>query len=192
MKEGELMDAEGKAMDWVNAILLASDSVCPADLLEEAMSARECAPFGPVHHYLVGASLLACAHNAMGTEGLPAHLAELERRAGAVPGGTCARWGVCGAAVSCGMALSILLENAPLKAEGWSETQLMVADLAEKIARAGAPRCCKRDSRIAVRAATGWFNKLLGASMTLPSSDATCGVSSRNEACLGNRCPYFK
>ena len=118
-------------------------------------------------------------------------LAELERRSNAVPGGVCAHWGICGAAISCGMALSILLENAPLKPEGWSDAQLMVADIAEKIAKAGALRCCKRDSRIAVRVATGWFNKLLGTDLALPSGSPTCGVSSRNEACLTTGCPYF-
>lgn len=152
------MEASKRTVDWANAICLASDSLCPADLLEEVMSAPECAPFGPVHHYLVGVTLLTCARNAMGTEALPAQLAELERRSNAVPGGVCAHWGICGAAISSGMALSILLGNAPLKPEGWSDAQLMVADIAEKIAKAGAPRCCKRDSRIAVRVATGWFS----------------------------------
>lgn len=185
------MEATKRTVDWANAICLASDSLCPADLLEEVMSAPECAPFGPVHHYLVGATLLACARNAMGTEALPAQLAELERRSNAVPGGVCAHWGICGAAISCGTALSVLLGNAPLKPEGWSDAQLMVADIAEKIAKAGAPRCCKRDSRIAVRVATGWFNKLLGTDLVLPSGNPACGVSSRNEACLTTGCPYY-
>ena len=80
------MEALKRRVDWADAICLASDSLCPADLLEEVMSAPECAPFGPVHHYLVGATLLACVRNAMGTEALPAQLAELERRSSAVPG----------------------------------------------------------------------------------------------------------
>ena len=83
------------------------------------------------------------------------------------------------------------LENTPLKPEGWSDAQLMVADIAEKIAKAGAPRCCERDSRIAVRVATGWFNKLLGTDLVLPSGNPTCEVSSRNEACLTTGCPYY-
>ena len=89
------------------------------------------------------------------------------------------------------MALSILLENAPLKPEGWSDAQLMVADIAEKIAKAGAPRCCKRDSRIAVRVATGWFNKFLGTDLSLPGGNSTCDISTRNDAYLTTGCPYF-
>lgn len=81
--------------------------------------------------------------------------------------------------------------NATLKPEGWSDAQLMVADIAEKIAKAGAPRCCRRDSRIAVRVATGWFNKLLGTDLVLPSGNPTCEVSSGNEACLTTGCPYY-
>lgn len=67
----------------------------------------------------------------------------------------------------------------------------MVADIAEKIAKAGAPRCCERDSRIAVRVATGWFNKLLGTDPALPGGNPTGGASSRNESCLTTGCPYY-
>ena len=99
--------------------------------------------------------------------------------------GSCARWGVCGAAASCGMALAIVQGNAPLKSEGWSETQLLVADLLEKIARAGAPRCCKRDARIAVREATPWFSRALGVELSLPDTEPLCTVSGQNTACIG-------
>lgn len=89
------------------------------------------------------------------------------------------------------MALAILLENAPLKPEGWSECQLMVSDLLRAIAEAGAPRCCKRDARIAVRGAVSWFERLLGVDLAPAASEPRCAVSGRNGACLAGACPYF-
>ena len=176
---------------WALAICEGSVSTCPADVLEELMAAPECPEFGVAHHFLVGAALLAAARNALGSGDLGVQLEELAVRSSSVPGGACARWGVCGAAASCGMALSILLDNAPLRKEGWSEVQEMVSDLLGQIARAGAPRCCKRDSRIAVRGAVQWFDDLLGIEFAAPAHKPTCAVSGKNSACLGEGCPYF-
>lgn len=89
------------------------------------------------------------------------------------------------------MALAILLENAPLKPEGWSECQLMVSDLLRAIAEAGAPRCCKRDARLAVRGAVPWFERLLGVELAPAACEPRCAVSGRNGACLAGACPYF-
>ena len=184
------MATSNEVPSWASVICENSTSTSPADILEDLMAAPECAAFGPVHHFLVGAALLASVRNATGSGDLRGQLQELSERSGAVPGGACARWGVCGAAASCGMALSILLGNAPLKAEGWSETQKMVADLLGQIAQAGSPRCCKRDSRVAVRGSVRWFNEVLGVDLRQPTSEPVCAVSSDNVACIGARCPY--
>ena len=64
-------------------------------------------------------------------------------------------------------------------------------DLLEKIARAGAPRCCKRDARIAVREATPWFSRALGVELSLPDTEPLCTVSGQNTACIGEACPYY-
>lgn len=184
------MSAKAAGLAWAEELCRKSGSTCPADVLEELMAAPECPAFGPAHHFLAGAAMLAAAANAGYPGDLDAQLAELAERSSCVPGGSCARWGVCGAAASCGMALAIAQDNAPLKAEGWSETQLMVAHLLEKIARAGAPRCCKRDSRIAVREATPWFSRALGVELALPAADLSCAVAGQNTACMGEACPY--
>lgn len=173
---------------WAQDLCIGDKSCCPQDLLERLMSAPECKTFGPVHHYIVGASLLACVHNARGdsaVETLVGNLEKLKERSQVVPGGACARWGICGAAASCGMALAIIQGNEPLKTKGWSETQLMVADILERIAQAGAPRCCKRDSRIAVREATKWLNRLLDVDLVQSERDIRCEISSKNTVCSG-------
>lgn len=176
---------------WARELCLAWKGSDPTALLEHLMAAEACEPFGPVHHSLVGASLLTCAWPAAGSGELADALDELSSRASCVPGAACARWGVCGAAASSGMAFAILAGNAPLKAEGWSEGQLMVADILEQIARAGSPRCCKRDSRIAVKAAIPWLNEKLGCKLELGCKRPACSVSAKNSMCLGAACPYF-
>lgn len=176
--------------EWAQEICLAWGGNDPGALLEQLMAHERCAAFGPVHHYLVGAALMACSRDVLGEQSLESALDELAGRAYCVPGAACAKWGVCGAAASCGMAFAVLAGNAPLRPEGWSEGQLMVADILQQIAHAGAPRCCKRDSRIAVRAAVPWFNKCLGTTLVVADENPRCAVASQNKACLGDACPY--
>lgn len=191
------------ANQWVIDACLNWESNDPAELLEQLMADERCPGFGPLHHTLVGAALLTCtwkgtkeASLAMSfgdntKDELNKALGEFASRATCVPGAACAKWGVCGAAASAGMAFAVLAQNAPLKAEGWSEDQLMVSRILEEIARAGAPRCCKRDSRIAVRAAIPWFNKYFGAQLIVSDDTPKCAVASKNSVCLGKGCKYF-
>lgn len=175
---------------WVRETCLTWEGSDPGALLERLMRDERCPIFGPLHHVLVGAALLTCAWPAAGDGDLAAAFDEFASRASCVPGAACAKWGVCGAAASCGMAFAVIAGNAPLREEGWSEAQLMVADILGRIARAGAPRCCKRDSRIAVRAAAPWFNQHLNAQMELEAECPTCDVAEANSVCLGFKCSY--
>lgn len=179
---------------WIHETCLAWRGDDPTALLEELMSDERCDAFGPVHHFLVGASILTCAWPVVrnGGAGLSDALDELGSRAACVPGATCAKWGVCGAAASCGMAFAVLAGNAPLRSEGWSEGQLMVSEILAAIARAGSPRCCKRDSRIAVCSAASWFNEYFGTNLRVEEPYPTCAVADRNKVCLGRECPYHR
>lgn len=188
------MEHEEKPTSWVTKTCLASTSVNPSTLLEEVMADSRCIAFGPIHHYIVGAVLLACYRNDEKDphrDGqLADDLAELEKRSDCVPGAACARWGVCGAAASAGMAHAIIRGNGPLRAEGWSDGQRMVSRILERIADAGAPRCCKRDSRIAIEEATRTLNELLGCHLETPAERPVCDTMSANTVCLGPACPY--
>lgn len=183
------------SLDWVKIACFAwleeGAGADAGELLERLMADENCPAFGPAHHALVGAALLACSWRAVGKGELGDALDELFDRASCVPGAACAKWGVCGAAASCGMAFAILSGNAPLKKEGWGEGQRMVAQILAAIADAGAPRCCKRDSRIAVRVASSWFNDQLHTGLVESEPVRGCAVCKQNSACLGSGCPFF-
>ena len=183
------------SLDWVKSACFAwleeGAGADAGELLERLMADENCPAFGPAHHALVGAALLACSWRSVGKGELGDALDELFDRASCVPGAACAKWGVCGAAASCGMAFAILSGNAPLKKEGWCEGQRMVAQILAAIADAGAPRCCKRDSRIAARVASSWFNDQLHAGLVESEPVRGCAVCKQNSACLGSGCPFF-
>lgn len=188
------MESQERQEDWIIERLMASTSTAPVELLEEVMADPRCPAFGPIHHFVVGATLLACWRNAEAArdrdELLAADLEEMLARSSNVPGATCARWGVCGAAASAGMAYAIVRGNAPLREEGWQEGQLMVSDLLALIARSGRPRCCKRDSRVAVAAAVAHFNAIGGQRLTESDAMHACASFPQNSVCMGSDCPF--
>ena len=159
------------------------------------MADPRCPAFGPLHHFVVGAVLLACRRNAEAAPErqsmLREDLEEMIARSSCVPGATCARWGVCGAAASAGMAYAIVRGNEPLRKEGWQDGQLMVSDLLAKIARSGSPRCCKRDSRVAVVGAVPYFNALGGPQMSESKATPACATHAQNSVCMGSACSFF-
>lgn len=177
-------------------MLMDSTSATPAELLEDVIADPRCVAFGPVHHYIVGGALLACWRNAEAPPPsrdslLTADLEKMAERSNAVPGAACAHWGVCGAAASAGMAYAIIRNNAPLKKEGWAESQLMVSHLLAAIAHAGTLRCCKRDVRVAIREAIRHFNVLGGPQLKESNAVPTCASFAANTACINEACLYF-
>lgn len=144
---------------------------------------------GPEHHVLVGAVLLACYANSGGKLSRTKALQEMERRGKQVPGGACGFWGCCGAAVSAGIAMSILTEATPLKQEEWGLSNRMTAGALQAIGEIGGPRCCKRDSFTAIVQAVRFIRETLGVEMELPE-EIQCGFSPLNEQCIQKRCPY--
>lgn len=180
---------------WIIDLCQASDSIDPGELLEEIMADERCDSFGPIHHFIDGAVMLTCYRN-LTSEGdhsaqLTADFEKMAARSSCVPGAACANWGVCGAAAAVGMAFAIINENAPLKADGWDDGQRLVAHLLNAIADGGSPRCCKRDSRIAIAEGTKLFNEQFWCALELPKELPTCSSMPDNSVCMGKACPYF-
>ena len=67
---------------------------------------------------------------------------------------------------------------------------MLVSRALEKIARAGSPRCCKRDSRIAIHEATAFFNEQFGEVLEMPPAAPSCRSAADNSVCMGAACPF--
>ena len=162
----------------------------PVKIFREIASADFVRIHGPEHHILVGACLLTACKNAGAQADLPAALAEMAKRGAAYPGAACGMWGVCGAAASCGMAVSILTGAGPLSAESWRHANAVSARALSAIAPLGGPRCCKRDSFTAILAAIDFVKEHLGVEME--RNVPVCNYSHMNNQCIGKKCPYCK
>ncbi|MCQ2415867.1 MAG: DUF5714 domain-containing protein, partial [Lachnospiraceae bacterium] len=58
------------------------------------------------------------------------------------------------------------------------------------IGSVGGPRCCKRDSYLSILSAIDFVKEHFDIEMEKP--EIVCGFSSKNNQCLGKRCPFSK
>ena len=179
-----------KGIDVIISLCLRENSKDPIEIIRKMMAAPFCHMHGPEHHIMVGAALLTAYRNAGGQIDLGAALLEMQNRGGQVPGGACGFWGACGAGISAGMFVSIISKSTPLTVESWGLSNLMTSKALGEIGRVGGPRCCKRDSYLAILAAVDFVKEHFGVEME--RSEVTCVHSAKNNQCIGKRCPFNK
>ena len=181
-------DCHTQGVDSVFGLCLSETSADPAAILRRMMDLPFCHMHGPEHHVLVGAALLTAYHNAGGELDLKEALREMYSRGRAVPGGACGFWGACGAGISAGQYLAIVTRSTPLAREPWGLSNQMTAHALDSIGKAGGPRCCKRDSWLAILAAVDFTREHLGVELKKTVPD--CPYSARNNQCIGKDCPF--
>ncbi len=179
-----------RGLDDIFAICKNEKSKNPIKLLEKMMSMKFCHMHGPEHHVMVGASLLSAYKNAGGEIELLSALSEMYNRGKQVPGGACGFWGACGAGISTGMYMSIITKSTPLAKEAWGLSNQMTARALNAIGQNGGPRCCKRDSYLAIIEAVNFTEEKLGIKMDL--DEIICSRSNLNNQCIKSQCPFYK
>lgn len=177
-------------MDEIISICFNSKSLNPIEILEEMMSMSSCHMHGPEHHTMVGSALLTAYKNAGGEIDLKEALYEMQKRGKQVPGGACGFWGACGAGISAGIYVSIALQATPLAKESWGLSNQMTAKALDAIGQNGGPRCCKRDSYLAIMEAVAFTSEKMGVEMEL--EEIRCLRSHLNNQCINKDCPFYK
>lgn len=177
-----------KGVDTIIGTCLASDSKDPIAILDTLMEQPFCHMHGPEHHIMVGAALLTAYHNVGGELDLRRALLDMMTRGKKVPGGTCGFWGACGAAISAGMFVAIVTGSTPLATEPWGLANSMTAKALAPIGEIGGPRCCKRNSFLAILAAVDFAKEHFGVEMEVP--EVVCRYIPKNNQCIGKRCPF--
>ena len=179
-----------RGLDGIIGFCMAETSKAPLKIIRKMMDMPFCHMHGPEHHVMVGSALLTAYRNAGGKLSLKEALIEMQKRGREVPGGACGFWGACGAAVSSGIYVSIISEATPLSGDPWGLANLMTSKALASIGRIGGPRCCKRDSWLAILAAIDFTKEHFGVEME--KTEVACPYSRRNSQCIGGRCPFHK
>ena len=183
-------ECHSKGVDAIVGLCLRETSTDPISILDKMMAMPFCHMHGTEHHIMVGSALLTAYHNAGGKLDLESALTEMQNRGKQLPGGTCGFWGACGAGISAGIFVAIATNSTPLSVEPFSLSNRMTSKALEKIGIIGGPRCCKRDSYLAIQAAVEFTREELGVQMD--THDVTCEFAHMNNQCIGKRCPFSK
>ena len=181
-------DCHTKGIDTIIDICLNTYSKDPIGIIRMMMAAPFCHMHGPEHHVMVGSALLTAYKNAGGDINLEETLIEMQSRGKSVPGGACGFWGACGAGISTGMFVSIITKASPLTQESWGLSNMMTSKALGEIGKIGGPRCCKRDSYLAILSAIDFVKEHFGIEME--KNKVVCTHSGVNNQCIGNRCPF--
>lgn len=177
------------ALDVIERFCSSTDGKDPIEMSLILMRHPSVNMHGPEHHFLVPAVLLAAYYNAKGEPGRRSEaVRKARKRAETVPGGQCGLAGDCGAAVGAGIFVSVALGATPLSRDEWRLANLMTAQALKIIAEHGGPRCCKRNSFLAIRTAVRFSKTKLG--VTMRAKKPVCRFSPMNKECLGKECPF--
>ena len=177
-----------QGLDALLSVCLKETSKDPVEIIEKLMAQPFCHMHGPEHHVMVGAALLTAYRNAGGEVDLEPRLLAMLQRGKQVPGGVCGFWGACGAGISSGIFVSLITGSSPLATDAWGLSNRMTAKSLEAIGRIGGPRCCKRDSYLAILSAVEFVREHFGVEME--THDVTCSRCADNNQCIGSRCPF--
>jgi len=144
---------------------------------------------GPEHHSLVPGVILSVYKNMGGSISDEGILSGIERGR-SVAGGACSFLGVCGAATGVGIAFAIILEANPYSGKERHLVMQVTREVMDRIAAYEAPRCCQRESWIALKAASELSEKY--AAIHLPAeSGMRCMQHRSNKECIGKLCPLW-
>jgi hypothetical protein len=179
------------ANDLIERVCIATDIADPLAIACLLMDHPAVKMHGPEHHFLVPAALLAAYCNLTGRQDeKEAWIKKARARAETVPGGACGMMGACGAAIGTGIFIAIVTGSTPLAGRAWQLSNEMTARALSVIARYGGPRCCKRDSWLAIREAVGFCREKLG--ITLPfDEEHVCTFSAVNRECRREACLFY-
>ena len=162
----------------------------PITIATEMMKNPAINMHGPEHHYLIAASLLAAYKNIGKTFDFDKALRNILQRAKKVPGGICGAWGSCGASISTGIFVSVITGATSLSVKEWSLANKMTSESLALISANGGPRCCKRNSYLAILQATAFIKEHFDVALEL-SEQLVCEFSQRNNQCKKTGCLFF-
>jgi len=180
------------AVEVIAQACSASRETDPIALAADLMRHPSVHMHGPEHHFLVPAVLLAAYYNILGDGAAKAEKIAIAReRAENVLGGFCGYYGSCGAGVGTGIFISVLTGATPLSRREWKLANQMTARSLLAIADAGGPRCCKRDTFIAILEAARFLKDNFGVNLPI-TTKIECEFSHLNKECLAAECQFYK
>lgn len=162
----------------------------PVKIAELLMKHPAITAYGPEHHYMVAAVILAALRNNGIVEVDASMIDRAIARAKRIPLGACGSWGACGAAVGVGIAFSVAWNVDMMSEEGRSVIMKLVSEALEEISKIKGPRCCKASVYAALNVVKRFLKERFNVSFV--EQRVRCPFKAvLRQHCLGVKCPYY-
>lgn len=172
-------------LEIVEQICIDSDLTDPVELALCIFDLKKLHMHGPEYHSIVPAVLVTTYGNSINKKDISA-IKEAILRGKAVFGGICGTHGTCGACIGVGIAYSIIHKVTPYSKEDRGAANQLTACALMAISKLGGPRCCKRDSILAIETAKNNFGFLDDSRVSYE-----CSQFDNNEMCIHSECPFY-
>lgn len=173
-------------LEIVEMECIKSDLTDPAELLLWLYDLPKLHMHGPEYHSIVPAVLVTAYQNSIEKKDIST-IKEAISRGKAIFGGICGTHGACGAGIGVGVAYSVIHQVTPYSINDRGIANKMTALALTAISQFGGPRCCKRDSMIAIEIAIKHFNCYVDTG----EGKYICSQYYNNDMCIKDNCPYF-
>ncbi len=172
-------------LELVEQICIDSDLTDPIELALCIFDLQRLHMHGPEYHSIVPAVLVTAYGNSTNNKDIAA-IREAITRGKAITGGVCGTHGACGAGIGVGIAYSIIHQVTPYSKKERGSANQMTAHALTMIGKLGGPRCCKRDSMIAIETAKAQFGCFDDSGIRY-----ICSQFPGNDMCIKGECPYY-
>jgi len=179
------------AIDLIERYCMRTRHTDPLQMSFELMKSPTVKMHGPEHHFLVPAVMLTAYYNTLeknGEKGEPGEKREKNRGKRIRSVGF---YGACGAAIGTGIFISLVTGATPLAKQEWMLSNRMTAQSLSCIAACGGPRCCKRDSFIAITEAIAFVKENFRVNIDF-NPDIKCEFHHINRECLHHGCQFYE
>jgi hypothetical protein len=176
------------AVEIIQKVCLHTREADPMALMQTMRSHPHFRIHGPEHHSMVPAVILTALKNG-GYSITNEQIITAIQRGQTIGGGSCAFLGACGAAIGVGIAVSLLLAATPYDGDKRQTAQIATQTTLGRIASFNAPRCCQRDSWLALKEASILLQEWTGQSLTVDL--ITCEQFPENKECIHEQCPLW-
>ncbi|MEG0371074.1 MAG: DUF5714 domain-containing protein [Clostridium sp.] len=180
-------------VELVLSYCIATTKANPIEMANDIMNTEGFCMHGPEHHFLTPAILITSYYNniSQDTETKKKKLLVAKKRAEDVKGGFCGFYGSCGAAVGCGIFLSVITSTTPLTKDTWGLVNEATGRVLIKLSKIGGPRCCKKGVFTAISETSKLIHEKLNIKLyDYENTDIECGYTKYNKECIGKECPY--
>jgi len=179
------------SLEIINQFCLSSKSTNPLEMANTIMKHPKIHMIGPEHHPMVAGVLVSAYKNLTG-KASEEDIKEAIKRGSSIPAGYCGLYGADGAAIACGIALSVILKASPLSDNERIIANMMTSRALSAIANYRGARCCKRSTYVVLEIAIQYLREVLKVEVEyIGAAKLKCTHSHRNKHCNKVDCRFY-